>query len=69
MMDSFSKTVYMSKEWTVSLIVDSDDHLNIYIENENEADIFEIESGQGDGDGEQLALRFTTAKIEKKYKE
>lgn len=59
-----------TKNWKVTIIEDDDKHLNIYIEANNVTDIHEIETGQGDGkEGEQLALRFTTDKIEKEYKE
>ena len=51
--------------WKVSGIVDNDGHLNLYIISGDGSDIYEIETTQGDGkDGEQLALRFTTEKIE-----
>ncbi len=42
--------------WEVLVLVDADQHLNIY----------ECDTGQGDrGSGEELALRYTTNVIEK----
>ena len=56
--------------WDVNIQVDSDGHLNIYITNKDKTDIVECDTGQGDGcDGEQLALRFSTNRIEDEYKE
>ena len=53
-----------SEGWTVNVLIDDDNHLNIYIENEDGTNINQIETGQGDGDdGDQLATRFTTDKI------
>jgi hypothetical protein len=58
------------KDWDVTLIVDEDGHLNVYVLNNNSEEVTEIETGQGDGvDGEQLALRFTTPKIEADHRE
>ena len=57
----------LASGWMITAIVDSDQHLNIYIENTESDSIYEIETGQGDGEnGEQLALRFTTETIEEK---
>ena len=56
--------------WDVNIQVDSDGHLNIYITNKDKTDIVECDTGQGDGcDGEQLAIRFSTNRIEDEYKE
>jgi hypothetical protein len=53
-------------EWEVQLIVDTDGHLNAYVKHSDGSEISEIESGEGDGiNGEALAVRFTTASIEK----
>jgi len=52
--------------WEVLVLVDADNHLNIYITNTNSSDIYECDTGQGDrGSGEELALRYTTDVIEK----
>lgn len=63
------KTVELCDGWVVTLLVDDDGHLNVYITNDFcDEDIMEIESGQGDGTvGDQLALRFTTTEIEQAY--
>ena len=53
--------------WDLCVLTDTDGHLNIYITNLECDVVTEIETGQGDGVGEQLALRFTTDKIEKDY--
>lgn len=51
--------------WEVLVLVDADNHLNIYITNTNSSDIYECDTGQGDrGSGEELALRYTTGVIE-----
>ena len=51
--------------WEVLVLVDADNHLNIYITNTNSSDIYECDTGQGDrGSGEELALRYTTDVIE-----
>jgi len=51
--------------WEVLVLVDADNHLNIYITNTNSSDIYECDTGQGDrGSGEELALRYTTNVIE-----
>lgn len=55
--------------WTIHTVVDSDGHLNLYIENDDASKIIEVETGQGDGDHEQMALRFTTQQIEDEYLE
>lgn len=52
--------------WTVSICVDSDDHLNIFIKNSDQSQIHEIETLQGSDD--EHAMRFTTEKIEDEYK-
>jgi hypothetical protein len=57
------KTIYL-ENWRISILVDDDHHLNVYIDNEDSDTISTIETGQGDGVGEQLALRFTTPEIE-----
>ncbi|MHA2063237.1 MAG: hypothetical protein ACXABY_02530 [Candidatus Thorarchaeota archaeon] len=51
--------------WLVHILKDDDDHLNLYIENKYSEEIIIVDTGQGDGKDEQLALRFTTAKIER----
>lgn len=53
--------------WNVNAIVDDDGHLNVYITNDYDSNIIEIETGQGDGQNEQMAVRFTTPKIEQRY--
>lgn len=53
--------------WHVQVVVDTDGHLNICIENEDGTEIEEVETTQGDGDGEPLALRFTTRGLEERY--
>ena len=63
-----SGEILLSNGWKVLAAVDSDGHLNVYVENGGET-ISQIESDQGGGcDGEQLALRFTTDDIEESYK-
>jgi hypothetical protein len=62
--------VELENGWTVDPVIDDDGHLNIYINNNDMTDISDVESGQGDGtNGEQLALRFTTARIERECNE
>ena len=51
-------------EWAVAAHVDSDGHLNIYLENVESDVILQTDTGQGDGVNEQYALRFTTPQIE-----
>ncbi len=42
--------------WEVLVLVDADNHLNIYITNTNSSDIYECDTGQGNrGSGEELA--------------
>ncbi len=42
--------------WEVLVLVDADNHLNIYITNTYSSDIYECDTGQGDrGSGEELA--------------
>lgn len=53
--------------WTVTVYVDSDKHLNVFIENSDNSQIHEIETLQGSDD--EHAMRFTTEKIEDEYKE
>lgn len=57
--------VAMAGGWTVCVMVDDDNHLNIYLENETDPNIVEIDTGQ-DTDT-QLARRFTTLEIEDNY--
>ncbi len=54
----------LNEGWEVLFLVDDDKHLNIYIKNSNSNEIYDIETGQGDGINEQMAVRFTTQKIE-----
>ena len=51
--------------WHVQLVVDSDGHLNIYIESGDGTEIEEVETTQGDG--WSIALRFTTRGLEAQY--
>ncbi len=63
-------TIYLENGWEIVACVDSDGQLNVYVENKTTDDetIREVETEQGDGtQGEQLALRFTTNRIEKEY--
>jgi hypothetical protein len=61
-------TLNLISGWEVNVHVDTDGHLNIYINNSDKSDIVECDTGQGDGiDGDQLALRFSTANIEDLY--
>jgi hypothetical protein len=54
--------------WFLAMVVDDDNHLNVYVSNNDDSQIHSIESGQGDGSpGEQLGLRFTTDDIEQEY--
>jgi hypothetical protein len=60
-----TETVQLAKGWSLQGLVDDDGHLNVYVTNSDGTDIIDVETGQGDGtDGDQLALRFTTQKIE-----
>lgn len=59
----------LTNGWIINADVDDDNHLNIYITNELSDRIYEIDTGQGNGIYEQLALRFTTKKIEDDYDE
>ena len=51
-------------DWDVTVAVDDDGHLNVYVTNWKSSEVFEVETGQGDGEGEQLAFRVTTREIE-----
>ena len=56
-------------EWVVELIVDSDGHLNVYIDHKDKSGVIHCEvDGMTDSE-EQWADRFTTVRIEKEYKE
>lgn len=60
--------VAVKPNWDVVTVVDDDGHLNVYITTDDPNGVInQIDTGQGDGDGEQLALRFTTAKLETDY--
>jgi len=55
--------------WVVRILADHDDPDAVLIQaiNMDCKTIHQIDTGQGDGDGEQLAMRFTTPKIEQAY--
>ncbi len=60
--------MWLDYGWQVSLVVDDDGHLNLYVNNFDSSAILEVDTGQGDGSpGEQLAIRLTTESIEERY--
>lgn len=53
--------------WHLTVVIDSDNHLNIYVSNDDESEILFAESEQDEGcNGEQLAISITTENIERK---
>lgn len=52
--------------WTVQLVVDDDNHLNIYVKNEDGTEIFD---NSEDNAGEnEISFRLTSQQIEDDYK-
>jgi hypothetical protein len=63
-----TRRIQLKDGWEVSLLVDDDGHLNIFVESQH-GDMEEIETGQGNGlDGEQLAFRVASIALEKSFR-
>ena len=52
------------KNWSVTLVEDSDGHLNVYVKNFESKEIYEVD---GEQHGDELHYRITSKEIEELY--